>query len=217
MSLISSQFIALTAACSLLYFLFPLKLRWIVLLAASMVFYQLNSGKVLAVLLGTSLVTYGIGLWIGTVYEKGKQKAAAAPDLTKEERKALSNSTKRKARLILTLGIAIDLGALLYLKYSDFFLRNASLIIPGVRYQPLNLLRPLGISFYTLQALSYLFDVYRKKYPADRNPLKFLLYMSWFPQIVQGPIARFDRLADRLFTGHPFSYAQFTNGLQLML
>ncbi|MBR6185568.1 MAG: MBOAT family protein [Clostridia bacterium] len=75
----------------------------------------------------------------------------------------------------------------------------------------------MGISFYTLQAIAYLVDIYHGKVQADRNPAKFLLFMSFFPQIIQGPIPRHGHLADQLYEGHAFDYRRLCFGAQLML
>ncbi|MBP3835985.1 MAG: MBOAT family protein, partial [Pyramidobacter sp.] len=81
----------------------------------------------------------------------------------------------------------------------------------------LKLLLPLGISFYTLQAIAYMTDVYRGTIQADKNPVKFMLFMSFFPQIVQGPIPRYDQLAHQLYEGHDFDYERGCFGCQLMV
>ena len=217
MSFVSSQFLVLVASCILLYFIVPAKMRWVILLAGSFVFYWMNSGKLLAVLLFASLFTYGAGLWMDKIYAGEKKKIDNNPDLTREDRKKLKAATKNKAKGVLILGVIIDLGLLVLLKYSDIFITRISNMAPGLHIPAVSLLKPLGISFWTLQALSYLFDVYRKKYKAGRNPFKYILYMSYFPQVVQGPISRYDRLADQLYEGHSFNYSNFTNGMQLML
>ena len=154
----------------------------------SLVFYWISSRLMILVMAGSAAVTYGIARWIhaghtdGTQYLKDHGK-----DLNKEEKKALKVQTKKKARRILQLGIVLDLGVLLVLKYGNFFggLARPVLNLPAVHF-----LLPIGISFYTLQAIAYMTDVYRGKIEPDRNFLKFLLFMSYFPQIIQGPIPR---------------------------
>ena len=75
----------------------------------------------------------------------------------------------------------------------------------------------MGISFYTFQTAAYIIDIYRSKIDADDNIFKFALFVSFFPQMVQGPIARYDELAGQLYEGHSFSYKNLTYGAQLML
>ena len=81
----------------------------------------------------------------------------------------------------------------------------------------LGVLIPLGISFYTFQTAAYIIDLYRSKIEADRNILKFALFVSFFPQMVQGPISRYDQLAGQLYEGHALTYKNLTYGAQLML
>ena len=76
---------------------------------------------------------------------------------------------------------------------------------------------PLGISFYTFQSVAYIIDLYRNKFEADQNILKFALFVSFFPQIMQGPISRYDQLAGQLYEGHKFSYRNLSFGAQLIL
>ncbi len=219
MDLVSFEFIAFVFAAILLYFIAPKKIRWVILLAASCAYYWLNSHWLLAVLIAASTVTFFAGLWMGSINRKGKQYLADNADaLDAAGKRAVKASTKRKAKAVLIPAILIDLGMLLYLKYFNFFAGAANRVLPGGLQLPTHsLLLPLGISFYTLQALAYLFDVYRGKISEDRNYFKFLLFMSWFPQILQGPIPRHAQLADQLYEGHDFSYSNLTSGMQLAL
>lgn len=81
----------------------------------------------------------------------------------------------------------------------------------------MKVLLPLGISFYTLQAIGYLIDVYRKKYAAETNFCKLSLFLIFFPQILEGPISRYDQTADQLYEGHKADYKGITYGLQRIL
>lgn len=223
MTIVSLVFFLFVAATVLAYYLTPLKFRWIVLLAASYVFYWINSTWLVLVLIGVSLVTYGIGLWIQRINDKSAAfLKGAGSELSREERKAKKSAAKRRARRVLILGILVDLATLIYLKYFNFLGENLNSLLRllGLKHNllpRLHLLLPLGISFYTLQAISYLVDIYRGKTKADRNPAKFLLYMSFFPQIIQGPIPRHNHLAGQLYEGHRFDYNELCQGAQLML
>lgn len=222
MSFVTLPFFLFVAALTLVYFLVPGKYRWVVLLAASYVFYWTNSRWLVLVLAATSLATYGVALWLQRINDRGKAWLMDhAAELSREDKKARKEKTKRAARRVLLLGIAVDLGALLFLKYYNFFAENVNGILTrfgGTASAPtLRLLLPLGISFYTLQALAYMIDVYRGKEQADRNPLKFMLFMSFFPQIVQGPIPRHDQLAHQLYEPHRFDYTRMCLGVQMML
>lgn len=222
MSFVSLPFFLFVAALTLVYFLVPKQFRWIVLLVGSYAFYWSNSAWLVLVLFAGTLVTFLIGQWIQSVSDKNqaylKENRAG---LSREERKRLKERGKKAARRIMWLGIAFDLGALLFLKYFNFFAYNVNAVLAwasrGQAVPTLNLLLPLGISFYTLQAISYMADVYRGKTRADGNLAKFMLYMSFFPQIVQGPIPRHDRLAHQLYEGHDFDYTRLCHGAQLAL
>ena len=216
MAFVSFKFLFFVVAVTLVYFLTPKRFRWLVLLAASYGFYWLNSRVLILVLFGTTLVTFLFGLWL----DRNRRRIKTPPaELGKEEKKAYKEAVKKRGKRILTLGILADLGVLLFLKYYNFFGANANAALGrfGVNLPVLHLLLPLGISFYTLQALAYLIDVNRGKIEADRNLLRFMLFLSFFPQIVQGPIARHSQLAEQLYTGHDFDYRRLCFGAQLML
>lgn len=116
---------------------------------------------------------------------------------------------------------ACECGHIGILKYSVFFgqvftdiLGLIHINIENPMYQRM---MPLGISFYTLSAVSYIVDVYRGKYRASDSFGKVALFLAFFPHIVEGPIARFDLVADQMYEGHKFSYENMTMGLQLIL
>lgn len=221
MTFVEYSFFLFVAAVLLVYYLVPLKFRWIVLLAGSYVFYWLNSKWLVLVLLGTTLLTWLMGLWIQKENDRGAAYLRDHTELTRDEQKEVKTRTKKKAKWIMALGILVTLAPLLFLKYFNFFGTNINRLFSafhlGRPVPMLNLLLPLGISFYTLQAISYLVDVSRRKVQADRNPAKFMLFMSFFPQIVQGPIPRHSQLAKQLYEGHRFDYDQLRFGAQLAL
>ena len=223
MSIVTLPFFLFVAAAVLAYYLVPKKFRWIVLLVGSYIFYWLNSTWLVLVLFGVTAVTYVTGLCIQRVNDKSTAFLKEnGKDLSREERKAKKEAAKRTARIFLVIGILLDLLTLLFLKYFNFFGENLNMLlhwigVNGEIVPRLELLLPLGISFYTLQAISYMTDVYRGKTKADRNPAKFMLFMSFFPQIVQGPIPRHGQLAGQLYEGHSLEYKNLCHGAQLML
>lgn len=222
MSFTSAIFLIFIAVVCIAYFSFPIKHRWIVLLAASYLFYWWNSAYLVFVLAGMTVITWLTGLFLERQnLKKVYYLKIHSGHMTSSERKKYKLSVSRKKKLILFLGIIIDLGVLLFFKYSNFFIGNASSLfqIFGIKIKnlQLDLLIPLGISFYTLQAISYMADIYWEKYKADRNFLKFALFMSYFPQIVQGPIARYDKLAVQFKEGHAFDSTKLKFGCQLIL
>ncbi len=212
MAFTSFTFPIFVTSAVLVYFLLPKRRRWAVLLVFSYAYYWSASRELILVLFGTTVITFLFGLWL----EQNQQRAAVSAELSREEKKALKESVKRRGKRILTFGILADLGILLFLKYFNFFGETANALFKA-KIPHLSLLLPIGISFYTLQALAYLIDINRGKIHADRNLPKFMLFLSFFPQIVQGPIARHSQLAEQLYTGHDFDYERLCFGLQLML
>lgn len=222
MAFVSGAFILFVAAVVLLYFLVKREWRWTVLLVASYVFYLINSTWLVLILLAMTLYTYRIA----RILDRKNQESALylaehKTALTAEERKNYKQTAKKKNRRILVIGIVIDLLVLLFFKYTNFFSGNINslFVLLGIDMEipMLDLLLPIGISFYTLQAIAYMVDVYRGKFRADNNVFKFMLFMSYFPQIVQGPIARHNELTETLYEGHNFDYKRFTFGIQLAL
>ena len=185
-----------------LYYLFPLKSRWTVLLAGSLGFYAWLCPAGLAHLTWAILTSYGCGILLG------KLRAQSA--------------SRKKQLLALWLGIALVLIPLLVIKEGDFLL---ALTAPGEGSPVFRMLSyresgrifiPLGISFYTLQIIGYLTDVFKGKISCQKNLCKYALFVSFFPQIVQGPIPRYDQM-EQLWEGHPFAETTFTKGFHLIL
>lgn len=179
------------------YFAVPKRIQKYVLLLFSIVFYLSFSVKAFVIMTLTGIITYAASLCIG------KEK------------------DRRKRKPLLVLSITLDLGILVLLKYSDFLshitgLKWLSVINTGVieRY---SLVLPLGISFYTLSLIGYLIDVYREKVTPETNFFVFYLFETFFPHILQGPIARYNTLAVQFKEKHEFEYNRFCYGLQLML
>ena len=121
MTIVSFEFMLFVAAVVLVYYLVPKKVRWIVLLLGSYVFYWLNSEWLVLALLGTSLVTWLTGLVLQKKSDGYQAYLREHPELTREEKKAGKDQLKKKNRRILVLGILLVLGALLFLKYFNFF------------------------------------------------------------------------------------------------
>lgn len=145
------------------YFLCPDNGKNHILLVASLIFYGVASPKYLPLLLTISFANYVCGVLVADKLRKGKEKAA---------------------KLLLATAIALNALSLFLFKYLD-----ALLLLFGI--SPLGLELPAGISFYTFQAMSYVFDVYRRQTSVQKDPLTFVTYVSLFPQLVAGPIVRY--------------------------
>lgn len=196
MQFVSFRFLLFVAATLLLYRLAPRAKRWWVLLVASYVFYFLAGPAYLPFILWTTVVTYASARLMQRVTDcEERYLATAGAGLDKPARKAFRAKEKRKRRQILTVGLILGFGMLAVLKYTGFLLSGfPSLSIP-------ELILPLGISFYTFQSMGYLIDVYRAKVTAERSFAKTALFVSFFPQLIQGPISRFSDLAPQLLRG----------------
>lgn len=191
--------------------------QWCILLTASYLFYAFAGIKVMFFLLFTTFTT-----WYGAL--KIDQVLAEQKELSKgksvDEKKLIKQQAIKKKRRILALILVLNIGILVIVKYTNFFIANVNQVLIKYSYQPVaavDFLLPLGISFYTFQSAGYLIDVYRGKYAADKNLFKFALFVSYFPQIIQGPISRHDQLANQLYTGHSFDYDRVKFGAQRML
>ena len=116
-------------------------------------------------------------------------------------------------------GVSLVLITLIFLKYYNFFAETAGFVTRrfGISFPSLNLLLPIGLSFYSLQAVAYIMDVYHRKIKADSNLFQFMLFLSYFPQIVQGPIPRYKHLASQLYESHRFDFQRFCRGFQLIV
>lgn len=218
MSFISINFAFFVILVLLLYYIIPIRYRWIVLLAASYIFYALAGVKYIAFIFLTSLSTYGIARYVEKIDVKVKNHIRDNKDtLTKEDKKMLKTMAKSNQRWLLFLCLLINVGVLFILKYGDFFIAYFNyyrLTLTGninLIPQP-NFILPLGISFYTLQAVGYLVDVYYGKCKAEKNFFKFALFISFFPQILQGPISRFNDLSEMLINGHGFNFYNIKSG-----
>ncbi|MBQ1391714.1 MAG: MBOAT family protein, partial [Firmicutes bacterium] len=217
MTFVSLEFVFFLAIVFLTYFLCPKNKRWIILLIASMAFYYICSKKLILVLIASTAVTFLTGLGVGRVYDRRDEGIRALGDqVTSKDKKARKAEAKKQAKKVMLVGVLIELGVLIFIKYFNFIGETIN-SVAGASIPRLNLLMPLGISFYTLQAISYIMDVYREKMKPDHHFFKFALYMSFFPQIVQGPFPRYRQLAEQLYTGHDFDYQRFMFGIQLIL
>jgi alginate O-acetyltransferase complex protein AlgI len=155
----------------------PARARNALLLFASLVFYAWGEGFFVGVMLASIVLNYGIGLLLD------------------------SYRGRRPARWWLALGIGANLALLGAYKYANFAVENLNHLLawrhlPPVAWDPVHL--PIGISFFTFQAMSYLVDVQRRDAPARHNPLHVALYIAMFPQLIAGPIVRYRQVADQL-------------------
>ena len=200
-------------AAIVFYSITPSKWKKYALLVTSLGFFRLVSGELVLYLLGSILLTWGFGLWLGRLH---RDRDAAVKAAAREDRKALKRKFLLRSRWVLGLAAAVHIGGLLTVKYTGFFLRNVNTLL-GVELPIPGFVMPIGVSFFTLQAVSYLFDVYRGVQEADGNVLRVGLFLSFFPQIVEGPICRYSETAGQLWNAKGITWRNLTLGLQRIL
>ena len=190
------------------YYIVSKKYQWIVLLLGSCVFYIWAGWKYFLFLLGTIVITYLIGLWLGKIYQK--EHAYNEDDLEVEK---VKKHCRNQRILVLILGILIGAGTLFFLKYFNFFASFfVSLFSPNNQFQVLDLIVPVGISFYTFSSIGYLVDVSRGDIKAETNILKYALFISYFPIVLQGPICSYSELSSQLISGHDLVMDNVSSG-----
>ncbi len=184
-----------------IYFLIPKKVRWVWLLAASYYYYMSWNAKYAALLALSTLITWLSGLLI--------EKCGGRP-----------NGESLKKWLI-AFSFLSNLAILFIFKYFHFGLNALNKVLRLLHIQAIessfSVLLPVGISFYILQALSYTMDVYRGKVKVEKNIFKYALFVSFFPQLVAGPIERSQDLLPQILVPHEFDFDRVKRGLWLML
>lgn len=158
-----------------IYFATPMKGRNLLLVLASLLFYAWGEGAYIVVMLFSMAFNYCFGILI--------------------------ENYRKNARIILGVAVAANLAALAFYKYSLFIADNLNLLLMPLGARPIEMDSvhlPIGISFFTFHSISYLIDIYRKDAAAQRNPINLVLYISFFPQLIAGPIVRYHDIAEQL-------------------
>ena len=193
----SLQFLIFFPIVAILHFVIPRRFRWIMLLIASYYFYMSWNPSLVFLILFTTAVSYGAAL----IIEKAE--------------------SKKVKKLCLVVALCACLGVLFFFKYFNFLSRTVTSICrwldPSAQDHLLDLILPVGISFYTFQTLSYVIDVYRGTIAAERHFGYYALFVSFFPQLVAGPIERPQNLLPQLKAEHKFNYDDLQTGLKIML
>lgn len=206
-------FALLIAALVPVYYLVPKKLQMWVLLLANFAFYVFAGFRALLLLVFTALSVYLFARWIGKIWDdQNKTLKEHKADWDKSEKKDYRGRMDRKRRILLALCLFIHFGILFAMKYGTALAGIAKNVF-GHNALTADLALTMGASFYTFSAMGYVIDVYREKYPPERDPFKVLLFTSFFPILVQGPISRFDTLGSTLFAPHAFDPDNLRAGL----
>ncbi len=193
----SLEFLIFFPIVTLVYFLIPKKFRYLWLLGASYYFYSCWNAQYALLMATSTVITYLSGFFI----DKAK--------------------TDRGRKLSVAFSFVLNLAILFYFKYFYFTMDNINLIrgmfgLSALRPK-FDVILPVGISFYTFQALSYTMDVYRKEINPEKNIFRYALFVSFFPQLVAGPIERSKNLLTQLREDHKFDYLRARSGLLVML
>ena len=193
----SFEFLIFFPIVTAVYFALPKKAQWVWLLMASYFFYMNWHAEYALLMAACTIVTYACSLVITDLKEKKHKKIA------------------------MWGGIVFNIGLLAYFKYTGFLLdviqRVCDLVGLPVTTPKVSILLPVGISFYIFQALSYMIDVYKGRVKAERNLFKYALFVSFFPQLVAGPIERSSRLLKQVTQEHRFDWERTRQGLLIMM
>lgn len=196
----SFEFLAFLPIVFLLYWFVFRGRQWqnLLIVVASYLFYGWWNWRFLFLIALTSLCSYGSGLLME--YYEGQ---------------------RRKQKWVSAANIVLNLGILGVFKYYNFFIENLDVLFRAFGWHldwvTMNIVLPVGISFYTFQALSYTIDIYQKKLPATHDPVEFFAYISFFPQLVAGPIERATNLLPQFQHKRQFDYAKAVDGMRQML
>lgn len=194
----SMQYLIFLVLVFTVYYLLPKRVRYLWLLASSYYFYMNWSVKYTLLILGVTTITYFASLLINV-----------------NESRVILKKT------FLVISLIMCLGLLIYFKYANFIIENINSLISktglNYSYSALNIILPVGISFYIFQALSYVIDVYRKDITVEKNPFRYALFISFFPQLVAGPIERSKNILDQLSKPKNLSGERLREGLIYIL
>lgn len=217
MTITSLSFVLFLFGVFVLYYLLPKKWQWILLLAASIVFYAF--GQIFSVLyiLLIALAVYGFACRLehNTKTRKAYLKENKET-LSSEEKTAYKAKSKQRRKVIYVCAIVLVVAVLIVLKYLRQFF---AVFFPDAANGQLfaRIIIPLGISYVTLMAIGYLTEVYWENYGAEKNYFRLLLFLSFFPHITQGPISDYEALAPQLAAPHEADYQNISKGFQRLV
>ena len=190
MTLTSVIFLIWIIGSVILYYAVPAAFRWIALLFVSYGYYIYGGGKTVLFLVFSTLIT-----WLASI---------------------CMERFRNHKKFILIISLLLNFGMLAVIKYPGFIMGIVNSVF-HTQMRGMELLWPLGISFFTFQSSGYVIDIYRGKYAPQKNPLKYALFVSFFPQIMQGPIGRYDALSEQLYGPNRFMIDSIINGSERII
>lgn len=203
----------------LIYQLLPSRFRWLALLAASLSFYALGSGKLIVFIIISTLSIYIAGLFLERIQ---RRHGSAAPNEDRAARKLRKTKEKHLQHIVILIAVLVNFGLLAFLKYYNFFVSEDNLLISAFLHsaQKMSLRKliiPMGISFYTLEAVAYVTEVARGKTAPEHNYFHLLLFLSFFPTVTEGPICSYADMHESLTAGAPITFERFRRGTLRLL
>ena len=219
MTYVELNFLAFLIVTIFLFYMIPVRYRWVVLLVASIIFYGFSGVRGYVWIFLTSFSVWLAARRMGKVYEQAARRIETAEN--RQQKKAIKQEAREACRHMLWILLAFNIGILCVFKFTHFFeepLQNLLRIMkqPG-GFSAAALIMPLGISYYTFSAIGYLLDVYWQRVEYEKNYARFLLFEIYFLHILQGPIERYGSLGIRLKESFTFDYDRVCKGMQLMV
>ena len=211
MAFVTFRFLVFLLCVVVAYYLVSKKYQWFVLLSASYVFYLFSGVEQVFFIMATTLFTYGAGRFMQNMRDKNqKHIQSLGENITKEEARELKKAVAKKIHTVQVITVLVNLLVLASLKYLNLLIGSVNDLFALFKWDAsmpfVNLLVPLGLSYYTFNSIGYLIDIGRGKYPAEKHIGKFALFVSFFPSIVQGPLCRFADVGVQLKEHHKFDY-----------
>jgi len=218
MDITTLLFFVFVALLAIVYYVVPNKCKWIVLLFGSIIFFVSNSALLTILMILSTIIVFFGGIYIQKLKNEFNFKKK---ELNRTERKALKSQYIHKQNIILTICITLVISLLVFTKYINMVggLFNSLLGVFGVNslIPTFNILVPIGISYYTLMSISYIVDVKRGSITAEQNPFKLLLFISYFPHIVEGPFDRYNDLSEQFGSPKTFNLESISNAILIIL
>ena len=197
----------------LTYFIMPKKMKWIVLLVLSIAMTFMLTAYWIIFVFAIVTICYVSGLFIQKINDEYKIKKEG---LEKEERKALKAKYNKKCRIITLISVLLIVSFLVVLKYLHLPLGSLNNFFDKYYFLKIYF-AILGISYYSLIGISYLIDIQRGKYEAQKNYFKLYLFIGFFPTMIEGPFSRYDELSPQLFKQTNPNYSDVAEGLHLIV
>lgn len=220
MLLVSYEFLFFLFLLMVFYYLIPGQFQWILLLCASLLFYLSGGAGGILYLLITIFSVWILAQRIEKITVESRAYIKEQ-GLKGDEKKLYNRACKKQQRKWMIAGLILNFGILAVIKYSNFAIFNINNLLhvfgSGTEFARIDWIFPLGISYYTFQSMGYLIDIYYRKYEAEKNIGRFALFVSFFPQMISGPVSRFDELKSQLYERHSFRADEIKLGLSRIL